>query len=156
MIVVDSNVLAARNLTGPQTLLAGQVEKCDPVWIVPPLWRYEFQNILAKAIWAQLITPDDAVTVWKKATAQLSENEHDPNPEKVLDLSTRHHITAYDANFIALAMEMGVSCVTEDRELLTKFPLIATSMEDFVKQGTADEVHETRALYRTRKINKKK
>jgi len=46
MIVVDSNIIAARNLSSVLTSKAEQVEQKDPVWIVPVLWRYEFQNIL--------------------------------------------------------------------------------------------------------------
>ena len=152
MIVVDSNVLAARNLAGVPTRLAEQVEDRDPLWIVPPLWRYEFQNILAKAIHARLITPEDALVAWRKASTQMVENEHEPGPEKVIDLSARYRITAYDANFIALAMEMGVMCVTEDGELHKKFPAIAVSMEDFTKSDrTSGMVSETHAPYRARK-----
>ncbi len=46
MIVVDSNIITARNLTSSLTSKAKQVEEKDPVWIVPVLWQYEFQNIL--------------------------------------------------------------------------------------------------------------
>jgi hypothetical protein len=42
MIVVDSNIITARNLASLLTSKAEQVEKKDPVWIVPFLWRYEF------------------------------------------------------------------------------------------------------------------
>ena len=150
MIVVDSNVLAARNLTGAQTGLARQVEERDPIWIVPPLWRYEFQNILAKAVWARQIAPNEALGAWARVSAQLVDNEHEPTPEKVLDLSARYRITAYDANFIALAIEMGVTCVTEDGELQEKFPSVAVSMRDFVKQDRAGgEVREVPVAYRT-------
>ena len=50
MIVVDSNIIAARNLTSVLSAKAEQVEEKDPGWIVPVLWRYEFQNMLATAI----------------------------------------------------------------------------------------------------------
>ena len=63
MIVVDSNILATRNLTSGRTTLCEQVERIDPVWIAPPLWRYEFQNILAKTIGARTIMPGDAIEV---------------------------------------------------------------------------------------------
>jgi predicted nucleic acid-binding protein len=152
VIVVDSNVLAARNLAGVPTRIAERVEEQDPLWIVPPLWRYEFQNILTKAIWARLITPEDALVAWRKASAQMVENEHEPSPERVIELSGRYRITAYDANFIGLAMEMGVMCITEDGELHEKFPGIAVSMESFVKLGqTRGKVRETRATYRVRR-----
>lgn len=152
MIVVDSNVLAARTLRGVATRLAEQVEERDPLWIVPPLWRYEFQNILVKVIGARQLAPEDAVAAWRNVSTQMAKNEHEPDPEKVIEMSARHRITAYDANFIALAMEMGVLCVTEDHELQRKFPAIAVSMADFATSGrTGGVVREAHAAYRTRK-----
>lgn len=134
-------MLAARNLSGIFTPLAALVEEMDSLWIVPPLWRYAFQNILAKAIWARLITSDDAMVAWQKAAAQLVDNEHEPSPERVIELAGRYRITGYDANFIALAMEMGVQCVTEDGELHEKFPGIALSMRDFLKRNRSFQAH---------------
>ena len=146
MIVVDSNVLAARNLTSTHTPLAEQVELLDRLWIVPPLWRYEFQNILAKGVWVRQLTTEDALHVWRLVMARMADNEHEPPAEQVLELSGHYRITAYDANFIALAMDMGVLCVTEDRELHKKFPTIAVSMEAFINQAITDGgVPETRA-----------
>lgn len=152
MIVVDSNVLAARNLTGTATCLSRAVEIQDPVWIAPPLWRYEFQNILAKAIWARQITAEQGLQAWRATFLQMAGNEHDSAPDRVLDLSSHYRITAYDANFIALAMEMNVICVTEDGELQRKFPAIAVSMKDFTRTDwTGGMVRETPVRYRTRK-----
>ena len=101
MIVVDSNVLAARSLTSEKAKLAQQVELIDSVWIMPTLWRYEFQNILATAIAARQITCDDALHVWREVLALMSDNEREPSAENVIELSARHRITGYDANFIA-------------------------------------------------------
>lgn len=152
MIIVDSNVLAARNLTGTNSMVAEQVEQKDPVWIVPPLWRYEFQNILAKVTGARQITIKDAIFVWKKVSKQLTANEHEPNPEMVIYLSDRYKITAYDANFIAVAMEMDLMFVTEDGELQRKFPALAMGMKTFISMGNStSEARESRAPYGTRK-----
>jgi len=151
VIVVDSNVLAARNLTSVQTRAAEQVEELDPLWIAPPLWRYEFQNILAKTIWARQLTPEAAMAAWRTISTQMAENEHEPSPEKVIELSSRYRITGYDANFIALAMEMGVMCVTEDGELQRMFPGIAVSMKDFATRPSSEgRVREAQPVYRTR------
>lgn len=156
MIVADSTVLAARSLAGTGSALARQVEARDPVWIAPSLWRFEFQNILAKAIWARQITPEDATIVWADVTARMSENEADASAQIVLALSARHRISAYDANFVALAMEMGVVCVTEDRELQTKFPALAFGMASFLRHDTAGgEVREPGASYRVRPLAKR-
>ncbi|MCX6349392.1 MAG: type II toxin-antitoxin system VapC family toxin, partial [Candidatus Aureabacteria bacterium] len=98
------------------------------------------------------LTPENAIVAWRKAAIQMAENEHEPSPEKVIELSGRYRITGYDANFIALAMEMGIRCVTEDGALRRKFPEIALNMKDFVELGqTRGEVRETRATYRGRR-----
>lgn len=152
MIVVDSNVLAARNLAGPASRLAEAVERLDPVWIVPPLWRYEFQNILATALRQGRMAPEEASAAWGRTAAQLQGNEREPDPESVIALAERFCISGYDANFIALAREMGVRCVTEDGELIRKFPGLAVTMSEFVKTMPAgDGVREGRAAYRGRR-----
>lgn len=148
MIVVDSNIITARNLTSVLTSKAEQVEKKDPVWIVPVLWRYEFQNILATAIKAKQITPEYALDVWQRVAGILAENESEPSPAKVIDLVAKYGITAYDGQFIALAMEMGILCVTEDGELRSKFPRVAVSVDDFLKTPTISGVRERRRAYR--------
>jgi len=151
MIVVDSNIITARNLTSVLTSKAEEVEQKDPVWIVPVLWRYEFQNILASAIKARQITPERALDVWQEVSGILIENECEPSTAKVLDLVAQYDITAYDGQFIALAIEMGVQCVTEDQELQEKFPGLAVSMDRFLTPVSIDRVREGRTRYHRRK-----
>ncbi len=150
MIVVDSTIIAARILTSALTSKAKQVEEKDPVWIVPVLWRYEFQNILATSIKARQITAYHAWDVWQRVSDILVENESEPSPAKVIDLIAQYGITAYDGQFIALAMEMEVPLITEDRELRGKFPRFAVSMDKFLKSPTTRGIGEERAGYRTR------
>lgn len=151
MIVVDSNIIAARNLTSTLTTKAEKVEQKDPVWVAPLLWRYEFQNILATAIKAKQITSEQALGVWQRVSAILMENESEPSAVRVIEVVTHYGITAYDGQFIALAMEMGILCVTEDLELQEKFPGIAVSMEVFLEPPHADRIHEGKATYRKHK-----
>lgn len=152
MIVVDSNIVAARNLTSVLTAKAKQVEQKDPVWIVPGLWRYEFQNILATALKAKQITAEQALNVWQRVSAILADNECEPSTAKVIGLVAQHGITAYDGQFIALAMEMGILCVTEDRELQRKFPGVAVSIDEFLKSQPVYGVREREIKYRRRKV----
>ena len=151
MIVVDSNIVAARNLTTSLTSKAQQVEEKDPVWILPVLWRYEFQNILAGAIKAKQIKPEQALVLWEKVSEALKENEFEPAGSEVIALVAKYGITAYDAQFIAVALEMGISCVTEDRELQEKFPGVAVSMDGFLKPESAHVVREGRERDRKKK-----
>ena len=151
MIVVDSNIIAARNLTSSLTSEAKQVEEKDPVWIVPVLWRYEFQNILATAIKAKQIRAEQALDIWEKVSNILAENECEPSVSKVISLVAQYEITAYDGQFIAVALEMGIPCLTEDRELREKFPGIAISVDEFLKPESTHVVREARARYRKKK-----
>jgi predicted nucleic acid-binding protein len=152
MIVVDSNIITARNLTSSRTPEAKQVEEKDPVWIVPVLWRYEFQNILATAIKAKQIKSEQALDIWEKVSNILIDNECEPTASKVIDLVAQYEISAYDGQFIAVALEMGILCVTEDRELQEKFPGIAISMDEFLKPESTYVVREAKARYRKRKV----
>ena len=151
MIVVDSNIVAARNLTSSLTSEAKQVEEKDPIWIVPVLWRYEFQNILASAIKGKQIKPEQALNVWERVSNILIENEYEPSVSKVVDLVAQYEITAYDGQFIGVALEMEIQCVTEDRELQEKFPGIAISMKEFLKPESTYVVREPKARYHKRK-----
>ena len=152
MIVVDSNIVTARNLTTSLTSKAKQVEEKDPVWIVPVLWRYEFQNILASAIKAKQIKPERALDVWEKVSRILVENECEPSPSKVIELVAQYGITAYDGQFIAVALEMGIPFVTEDQELQEKFTGIAVCMDEFLKPEFGHVVREINASYRRSKV----
>ena len=151
MIVVDSNIIAARNLTSSLTSEAIRVEERDPEWIVPVLWRYEFQNILTTAIKAKQIKPEQALDTWEKVSKILIENECEPSASKVVSLVAQYEITAYDGQFIAVALEMGIPCLTEDRELQEKFPGIAISMDEFLKSESTYVVREAKAMYRKRR-----
>ena len=151
MIVVDSNIVMARNVTSSLTSKAEQVEEKDPVWIVPVLWRYEFQNILATMIKAKQIKPGQALDIWEKVSGILIENECEPSASKVIGLVSEYGITAYDGQFIAVALEMGIPCVTEDRELQDKFPAIAISMYGFLKTESPYVVREGKERYRKKK-----
>jgi predicted nucleic acid-binding protein len=152
MIVVDSNIVTARNLTSSLTSKAVRVEEKDPVWIVPVLWRYEFQNILATAIKAKKINPEQALGVWETVSGILVENEYEPSASRVIDLVAKYGITAYDGQFIAAALEMRIACVTGDRELQEKFPGIAISMDRFLEPGSTGVVREGRERYRRRRM----
>lgn len=151
MIVVDSNVLAARMLTSDATELALQVEGADNVWLVPCLWRYEFLNILATQMKAGRIKPAAAHKLWQGLVDLLGENESDPPADLVLALVAEHRVTAYDAHFVALAQMHACRLVTEDAELLRKFPDLAISMRAFVcSRNESGWVREPSAAYGTR------
>lgn len=132
MIVVDSNVLAYLLIEGEQTTLAAAVWRLDPQWCLPVLWRHEFLNILATYVKAGGAEITDVEEVWREALRLTAPGEHEVDPVAALRLAIRHKISAYDAQFVALARQLEVPLVTEDRRLREAFPQQILSMQAFL------------------------
>ncbi len=122
MIVVDTNVLAYLYLPGEYTARAEALLERDPQWAAPVLWRSEFRNILAGYIRRGTLTFEQARDIQAEAENLLSGAEHDVDSQRVLELVRDSDCSAYDCEFVALAMKLGVALVTMDAKLLRAFP----------------------------------
>lgn len=131
MIVVDTNVIAYALIEGDKTALARQVAQKDPEWRVPPLWRHEFLNVLATAARAGVINARQAARLWRTGLGLLLQAERNVDGATSLKLAIEDGISAYDAQYIALAHSLNTHCVTEDKRMLKTFPATAISMEAF-------------------------
>ncbi|MGH8595208.1 MAG: type II toxin-antitoxin system VapC family toxin, partial [Gammaproteobacteria bacterium] len=60
--------------------------------------------------------------------AVLSGSEHEVESRRVLELVRDSDCTAYDCEFVALAMRLGVKVVTMDAKLLKAFPQHAIAL----------------------------
>lgn len=49
----------------------------------------------------------------------------------VINLARRMNITYYDASYVYLTIKLNAKLVTEDRELIAKFPNIAISLKNY-------------------------
>jgi predicted nucleic acid-binding protein len=130
MIVVDANIIAYRVLVNDRMPVAMRLFDMDREWVSTSLWEAEFSNILAMSLRNGSWTVAQAVDALEEAGKCLAQ-ELEPPAETVFKLVQEHKITAYDAQYVALAMELKVPLVTEDRELLRKFPGMAYSMEGY-------------------------
>jgi predicted nucleic acid-binding protein len=128
MIVVDTNVLAYLYLPTGHTAHAEKLLQEDAEWTAPVLWRSEFRNILAGYIRRKALTLDAAKSLQAEAEALMAGNEHDVDSGRVLDLVRDSDCTAYDCEYVALAMHLGVKLVTMDGKLLKAFPEHAFSL----------------------------
>lgn len=133
MIVVDTNVICYALISGDKTDLALRVERQDPHWNVPPLWRHEFLNVLATSTRADVIDVGQAEVILRQALDLLISAERAVDMVAALYLAVEHGISAYDAQYMSLALALQVRCVTEDDRLLTAFPETAVSMAAFCK-----------------------
>ena len=128
MIVVDSNVLAYLYLPGEYTARAEALLEHDPDWAAPALWRSEFRNILAGGMRRRKLTVEQAQALQSEAEDMMAGAEYEVDSRSVLELVRGSECSAYDCEFVALAMKLGTKLVTQDRQVLRSFPKIAVSL----------------------------
>ena len=133
MIVVDTNVVAYLWIDGPKTGGAIALARVDDAWVAPPIWKSELRNLLATLVRARRLTQSQALRSAANAEAHMTGAERPVETEDVLSLATRSGCSAYDCEFVALAMSLGVPFVTCDQKLAKAFPKIARLLEDAVE-----------------------
>jgi predicted nucleic acid-binding protein len=131
MIVVDTNVIVYLMIEGEKTEMAQRTYRQDSAWFVPPLWRHEFLNVLTTFVRQGGIETDEAMNLWQRSTHIFASGEREVDMPRVLRLASQHNISAYDAQYVTLAMALSVPFVTEDQQLLKTFPDTALSMQEF-------------------------
>jgi predicted nucleic acid-binding protein len=122
VIVVDSNIVACLYLPGEHTARAEALLESDPDWAAPVLWRSEFRNILAGCLRRRTLGFEQACDLQREAERLLSGAEYEVASRAVLDLVRDSDCSAYDCEFVALAMSLDTSLVTTDKKLLKAFP----------------------------------
>ena len=131
MIVVDTNVIGYLYLTSGRSGDAEAVLRRDPEWAAPLLWRSELGNVLATYVRERHLEVADALEIIDKATALMAGHEFAVSPQTALVLATESGCSAYDCEFVALALDLGVTLVTADAELCRRFPAVAVSLATF-------------------------
>lgn len=125
MIVVDTNILAYLYLPGDHTAQAEALLEYGDPWAAPVLWRSEFRNILAGYMRRGTLSFEQACNVQAEAESLISGFEYEVKSSQVLELAHSSDCSAYDCEFVALAMELGTKLVTMDKKLLKAFPKYA-------------------------------
>ncbi len=130
MIVVDTNVLVYLYLPTKYTLHAEKLLEREPVWVAPHLWRSEFRNVLALYLRKELITYDKVLQVQNEAETLMTGNEYDIKSLNVLSLVNQSNCSAYDCEYVSLAMNLGTELFTMDKKVISEFPMIAKPLRD--------------------------
>lgn len=128
MIVVDVNVVAYFLIEGEKTAVARDLMRRDPDWRLPALWRHEYLNVLATFAREGGATIGEARTLWQRGVELLGPGEQSADMESALVIATEDRVSAYDAQYIALARQLRTVCVTEDQRLLRTFPALTRTM----------------------------
>lgn len=133
MIVIDTNVLVALCVQSNKAEIANEILEQDQEWHLPHLWISEFRNVLAKYYHAGRMSAsacDEALAMAHAAV--LPEHTHFIDDTSVLNLCKASKCTAYDCEYVALAMSLEAPLVTWDQAILKAFPVIAVSPEAFL------------------------
>lgn len=131
MIVADSNLVAYLLIPGEKSALADRILLKDSVWIVPLICRSEMRNILTLYIRHEGMTLAQARSTMRKAEALLRNREYAVPSDTILELTSRHAVTAYDGEYVVLAKQLGVTLITFDRPIRRAFPDIAVDPKAF-------------------------
>ena len=122
MIVVDTNVFHDCWVRGQNTEVAQAVRRKDPDWHAPILWRSELCNVLTAYLRRRLMSRIQIAEILRIADRAFVESEHIVGDDLVLDVVESSALTAYDAEFVALADALSVPLVTADKAVLKAFP----------------------------------
>jgi predicted nucleic acid-binding protein len=120
--------LAYLYLPGEYTAAAEALLEQDSDWAAPILWRSEFRNILAGYMRRKAITFEQANSLQREAESLLEGAEFELESVAVLELVRESDCSAYDCEFIALAMKLDTKLVTMDKKLLRAFPKRAVAL----------------------------
>ena len=131
MIVADTNLLIYLYVQGQRTQESEAVLQQDAVWTAPLLWRSEFRNVLIRLVRTDALQLEKALAIIDEAERWLTGHEYSVVSRQVLELASRSGCSAYDCEFVALAQDLEVPLVTNDRQILKAFPTIAVSPSAF-------------------------
>jgi predicted nucleic acid-binding protein len=118
VIVADANTILYALTPGEHTEAArAALESADGV-AVPALWRLEVANALAVITRRGLLTREQGSQAFTDALATFSSREHDVAPAAALSVALESNLSAYDAEYVALARELTCTLVTNDRRII--------------------------------------
>lgn len=131
MIVTDTNVIGYLFLSSDKSRLSELALLKDSEWAAPVLWRSELRNVLASYMRKAIIALHEAQQIMDRALALMRGREFEVSSGEILKLASVSKCSAYDCEFIAVAMDLGVPLVTVDKQLLQEFPDSAISLDAY-------------------------
>lgn len=129
MIVADSSVVFA--LVVPRDAyhsLALAARRKDADWHAPDLCRSEFRSVAA----GHLRRGEPLSNVLAgAANAELAVQAHHVTDQEVFAVIHESPLSAYEAEYVALARRLGCFLVTTDKQVLDHYPNLAIRLQDF-------------------------
>ena len=137
MIVVDANVLVYALVQLPQTPLAQQVAALDPDWVAPLLWRFEFTSAVTTLVRGSALNVAQAETAIREAEQLMAGRDARVDQTAAFRAAMTYNLSAYDGQYVALAEQLRIHCVTADARMLRNAQRVVISLADFVSRKTS-------------------
>lgn len=132
MIVIDTNIMVRLVVGGPDGGEASALLQRDSVWFAPAILISELRNALLGYIRRGTIALDRAAEMSGDAAVVLGDRVVAIDSTLVLDVAIECGLTAYDAEFVALARTLDVPLVTLDGGILDGAPDVAVRPRAFL------------------------
>jgi predicted nucleic acid-binding protein len=127
VVLVDTNVLAYLMLEGDRTSAAQELFERDADWRSEAFIMVEFSNVLTTYVRTKVLSRDQGLKLLAGAEKLVPVLTSVQNA-RALEVATQFRISAYDARFVALAIQMKVKLVTEDAKLRAAVPSWTVSL----------------------------
>jgi predicted nucleic acid-binding protein len=132
VIVADTNVIAQLFFPGPNSKVVAELYLLDQEWLVPAFWITEFRNVATK-FYRMNVVPMDAVhEATLKAEQMLESLDFNLSSKSIYKLIETTRCSAYDCEFVALAIDFDIRLLTYHKQILNTFPEIAIRPEDYL------------------------
>ncbi len=132
MIVADCTLIAHLFIHTVETELARTVLRLDNEWAAPPLWGSEFRNLLAKYVRADRLALHAALDTAIMAEQFMAPGVRPVSVVQVLTIAASSGCSAYDAEYVSLAVALRIPLVTSDQRLAGLFPEVAVTPGEFI------------------------
>lgn len=132
MIVVDVNIITYLLIENASyTELAENLFQKDSTWIAPVLWKSEFLSVLTGYYRREIIKSDSCWDIYRQADKHIETREMSDFKSlfRIVEISK---LTAYDSQYVALATDLNLPLITEDKEILNEFPAVAKNIKDYL------------------------
>ncbi|MDD5266680.1 MAG: type II toxin-antitoxin system VapC family toxin [Methylococcales bacterium] len=134
MIVIDANILIYALIECDNSRMIPQLREKDTDWRTAGLCLHEILNVLTTYQRRGLLTLEQCRELLKSANRFISVAQCEVDMEASLSVAAKYGITGYDAQYVALALNLAVPLITEDRKLRQAAPEVAISMQEFIEK----------------------
>ena len=112
MIVVDTNVMVRLVVGGADGTDAALLFERETEWAAPNILMSELHNVLVGFVRRGAVASEQAKAMSDDAAVVLGDRIASVSGHQVIDIACECGLTAYDAEFVALARALGVPLAT--------------------------------------------